>query len=445
VKHLAKAPVKASRQFVEFYDIDYEALYSYTFAPEVYAILNEVNRKVAARESLAEVMDFLFDSTIGFCPCSRITLCFFEEGGQRTVIRWTRDDDSPSQRQLTGLATDTHFTTLRGLLAKGKVRLIHDLPAFAALNPDSELTRVFVEEGYHSSMTSPLLCEGRCVGVLIRHSVQPHAFNERHVYQHLATAERLSQAVEAAARLEQVQQLNESYMEMLGFVSHELKSPLSSINMTANLLLGGYLGELSDKQRSKLESIIGKTDYLTALVRDYLELARLEGGSLHASPIKDVDFAADVVDQALSVVQSQLDEAQMKLSWRRPAQPLRVELDPNMLLIVMINLLSNAVKYGNRGGAIEIRTSLADGLLRVAVRNEGPGFPPEQKTHLFRKFSRLDTPELKKRKGTGVGLYTSWRIVRLHGGHIHAESAPGEWAEFSFQIPQPLVLSAAVE
>ena len=442
---MAEAPVRGSRQFVEFYEIDYEGLYSYEFAPEVYAILNVVNRKVAARESLAEVMDFLFDSTISFCPCSRISLCFFEEDGQRTVIRWTRDDDTSSVRELTGLATDTHFTTLRGLLAKGKVRLIHDLPAFAALNPDSELTRIFVEEGYHSSLTSPLISEGRSVGVLIRHSVQPAAFTEQHVYQHLATAERLSQAVEAAARYEQVQQLNESSMEMLGFVSHELKSPLSSINMTANLLLGGYLGDLSDKQRAKLESIVGKTGYLTGLVREYLDLARLEGGNLGARPVAGVDFAADVVDQALSVVQSQLDEARVKLSWQRPAEPLTVELDPGLLLIVMVNLLSNAVKYGNPGGGIEIGTSLADGLLQVAVRNEGPGFPAGQKSQLFRKFSRLDTPELKKRKGTGVGLYTSWRIVRLHGGHIHAESAPGQWAEFSFEIPQPLKLNAVAE
>jgi len=74
----------------------------------------------------------------------------------------------------------------------------------------------------------------------------------------------------------------------------------------------------------------------------------------------------------------------------------------------------------------------------LAVWNEGPGFPEAEKSRLFRKFSRLQTPELLKQKGTGVGLYTSWRIVRLHGGRIRADSEEGHWAEFRVELPQPL-------
>jgi len=103
--------------------------------------------------------------------------------------------------------------------------------------------------------------------------------------------------------------------------------------------------------------------------------------------------------------------------------------------VVMVNLLGNAVKYGKREGRIRIRAHTVDGRLRVSVWNEGPGFPPEEKPRLFRKFSRLRTPELLKRKGTGVGLYSTWRIIQLHGGRIWADSEPGQWAEFSFEIP----------
>jgi signal transduction histidine kinase len=74
----------------------------------------------------------------------------------------------------------------------------------------------------------------------------------------------------------------------------------------------------------------------------------------------------------------------------------------------------------------------------VSVWNEGPGFKPSQRAQLFRKFSRLDTPALTGRRGTGLGLYNAWRIVRLHGGRIRADSQPGEWADISFEIPQPL-------
>jgi hypothetical protein len=96
---------------------------------------------------------------------------------------------------------------------------------------------------------------------------------------------------------------------------------------------------------------------------------------------------------------------------------------------------------GREGGEIRVTLEVVRSrrikpeALRVSVWNEGPGFSPAQRNKLFRRFSRLDTPELKGTKGTGVGLYNSWRIVQLHRGHITAEAKKGEWAEFSFEIP----------
>ncbi|MBN1442160.1 MAG: ATP-binding protein, partial [Planctomycetes bacterium] len=109
----------------------------------------------------------------------------------------------------------------------------------------------------------------------------------------------------------------------------------------------------------------------------------------------------------------------------------------DLLRIALANLASNAIKYGRRGGEVRVSARLGPRGLRLAVWNEGPGFPPEQRSKLFRRFSRLTTPELKGRKGTGVGLYTVWRIAKLHGGRTGARSEPGQWAEFFVEIPQP--------
>jgi signal transduction histidine kinase len=100
--------------------------------------------------------------------------------------------------------------------------------------------------------------------------------------------------------------------------------------------------------------------------------------------------------------------------------------------------LGNAVKYGREEGLVRIHVEVRPKGVRVAVWNEGPGFHAEERPRLFRRFSRLRDPELLEQKGTGVGLYTSWRIVRLHGGSMDARSSQGEWAEFSLDIPQPL-------
>ncbi|MBU0639362.1 MAG: ATP-binding protein [Planctomycetes bacterium] len=93
----------------------------------------------------------------------------------------------------------------------------------------------------------------------------------------------------------------------------------------------------------------------------------------------------------------------------------------------------------HEAGEINLTVTRADDGLSVVVRNTGPGFPAEQRWRLFRKFSRVQSPELPQQKGTGIGLYTSWRIVRAYGGKIWATSEPGSWAEFSFTIPQPPV------
>ena len=121
-----------------------------------------------------------------------------------------------------------------------------------------------------------------------------------------------------------------------------------------------------------------------------------------------------------------------------PAGLQPVQCDPELLRIVLVNLLGNAVKYGEAGGALRVTLERGPDQLLVRVWNAGPGFREEERPRLFRKFSRLQAPELQGRKGTGVGLYTAWRIVHLHGGRLDAQSQPGQWAEFSVELPQPL-------
>jgi len=215
-----------------------------------------------------------------------------------------------------------------------------------------------------------------------------------------------------------------------------LKSPLSSIVMDATVLSDGYVGELSDPQRAVVAKMVNKAEYLLNLVREYLDLARIEGGELAIHPRAAVDLAGEVVEPACDIVKALAAGKQMTVERVYPAHPVTVTADPDLLKIVAVNLVGNAIKYGRDGGSVRVTVSpAAGGGVSLAVWNEGPGFPASQRPKLFRKFSRLDTPELRKRKGTGVGLYTSWRIVNLHGGRIAATSEEGAWAEFRVDLP----------
>ncbi|NLT93100.1 MAG: GAF domain-containing sensor histidine kinase, partial [Actinobacteria bacterium] len=301
----------------------------------------------------------------------------------------------------------------------------------------SHSSHLLVREGVRSSLTCPLIVEGRVLGFMFRDSREPNAFTSHHVDLEVSISERLSQAVEKAWRIEQLTTANRAYMEMLAFVSHEIKNPVASLVTDARLLQQGYLGALEPGQRDKIDRMIGKGEYLLSLVQDYLDLARIDGGDLSLTRRPDVDVLADVIAPSLDLVRSDLDARHMQLELDLPTETATAECDPGLLRIVVANLLSNAVKYGDEGGLVRLRLIREPSRLEVSVWNQGPGFAPEDKSRLFQRFSRLRTRGEAKR-GTGVGLYSAWRIVKLHNGRIRARSEPGAWAEFSFELPQPL-------
>lgn len=397
-------------------------------------VLETINQRIAGRESIQQTIDFLFERTRELCPCDRISVAFVEDDGRRVASHYTRTTYEPVLLKR-GYAEDLAGSSLAEVIASGRLRIIRDLEVYGREHPDSRSTRLLLREGVRSSMTCPLKVDDRNVGLLFRSARRPSAYGEQTARVHRAIAERLSQAVEKAYRIEQLAAANRAYTEMLGFVSHELKAPVASMVADAEVLAGGYLGELSAPQRDKLQRSITKGRYLLGLVGEYLQLARIESDELRVDARDRVDFVEQVVGPAVEIVASQIEAARMRLEQQIDANG-SVRCDPELMKIVLVNLLGNAAKYGRPDGEVRLTLRWDPDRLHVAIRNDGPGFPPEQRSRLFRKFSRIDTPELRRAKGTGVGLYTCWRIVNAHGGRIDARSEPGRWAEFSFWVPR---------
>lgn len=406
------------------------------FPEDEQAILDNVNDKVAAKASLGELMEFLFNAVQELYPCDRIGLAFLDDEGRRIVAHWTKALYEPILLA-PGYGEDLAQSSLHTVIDSGCSRIIYDLERYEEEHPMSASTRLLVREGVRSSMTCPLLVEERILGVLFLSAREPKVYTPYHARLWRALAERISQAVEKAWRIEQLTAANQAYNEVLAFVSHELKNPVASMMTDARVLVDGYLGELDSRQKQKLERLIKKGNYLLDLIREYLDLARMEGGSLRLNAA-DIFLEEEVLEPSFEIIQPQLQERGMRLERHFPDKPGMVSCDPSLLKIVMVNLLGNAVKYGQEGGLIRLRYENHPNRFLVSVWNEGPGFAAEERSRLFRKFSRLQSPELKARKGTGVGLYTAWRIAHLHGGRMDAHSKQGSWAEFTLEIPQPL-------
>lgn len=115
---------------------------------------------------------------------------------------------------------------------------------------------------------------------------------------------------------------------------------------------------------------------------------------------------------------------------------MELEADRDLLRIVYDNLIANAIKYGREGGKITLEAMDQDSVVSLSVSNEGAGIPADMLPRLFKKFSRLDVPAYRGKKGTGLGLYICNEIVEKHGGQVKAESKEGEWVRFSITLPK---------
>jgi two-component system NtrC family sensor kinase len=238
-----------------------------------------------------------------------------------------------------------------------------------------------------------------------------------------------------------VAEKNRAYLEMLGFVTHELKSPLASIVFGVGSLREGLLGPLTPAQEAALRSAAHSADYLQATIANYLNLSRIEEGEMRLA-LEDVPLQEAVVVPLVERLSELARERRMTICLD-VAPDLTARCDKGLMALVLENLLSNAIKYGGAGGRVRVSAHKAEDTITCSVWNDGPGFAPANAERLFRRFSRLREDRSDTKAGTGLGLYVSRQIVEGHGGRIWAESEPGHWACFSFTLPAALAVEPA--
>ncbi len=234
---------------------------------------------------------------------------------------------------------------------------------------------------------------------------------------------------------------NRNYMEMLGFVAHELKNPLASAILNVHTVKDGLVGELNATQKEALEAVARSLSYFGNMIKNYLDLSRLEKGELAVHKSR-FTLCSEVVEPVVGGLARGMQERKMVLENNIPPQ-MELEADRDLLRIVYDNLIANAIKYGREGGKITLEATEQDSVVTLSVSNEGAGIPADMLPRLFKKFSRLDIPAYRGKKGTGLGLYICNEIVEKHGGKIKAESKKGEWVRFSITLPKDGAASIA--
>ena len=228
--------------------------------------------------------------------------------------------------------------------------------------------------------------------------------------------------------------LNARYLDLVGMVSHELKGILASALLNACSVRDGYLGDVSAPQKKALDSVVRNLDYFDMTVKNFLNLSRIEKQELNLS-ITNVFLKEDVVDVSIDAFMRQAQAKNMTIENEIPFE-CTLSADASLLLMVMNNLIGNAIKYGPDNGSIRISLSETDDRATVSVYNSGRPLTDAETQKLFRRFSRLDaSPEARKARGTGLGLFLCKTIVETHGGTMRCEPK-SQGNSFSFTIPK---------
>jgi len=221
--------------------------------------------------------------------------------------------------------------------------------------------------------------------------------------------------------------LDEIRRDFVANASHELKTPLAAIQGYAELLA-------EETGHADVAVILNHARRMSKLVEDLLALSRLEARSMDPKP--RLLALGPFIARALQLIQPQADAKTLVLMQDTAAGPAEVVCDEEALLQILVNLLDNAVKYTPEGGRITVLARLEpDGRVTLAVRDTGPGIPPEHLPRLFERFYRVDKARSRELGGTGLGLAIVKHLADVLGGEAYLTSRPGEGTEAGIRLP----------
>jgi signal transduction histidine kinase len=239
----------------------------------------------------------------------------------------------------------------------------------------------------------------------------------------------LERASVAIAKLEEEKS---RFLRFLGIAAHDLKAPLTAIQGFLWVMLGGYAGELSDKQRNMMERSTYRIKGLLNLISDLLDIPRIETGQL-VQEMKQVSLN-QVIRASLGDLRTLAKQKKIKLKVELPKGLPKIRGSAPRLQQVITNLVNNAINYTPEG-SVTIRVNETDNEIRFEVVDTGIGIPPQELSRMFEDFFRASNVETK---GTGLGLSIAKRIIEAHGGRIWVESPcleTGKGSKFTFTLP----------
>lgn len=252
------------------------------------------------------------------------------------------------------------------------------------------------------------------------------------IHDHLG---RLSGIVAVLHDITEIKRLERMRREFVANVSHELKTPVTTIKGFTETLLDGAMDD-RETSREFLEIIDSETERLSRLIHDLLELSKIESKKVKLNN-KPVDISK-VIQNTVIKMQRQIEKAGLTVYLDLPGKPQTAVIDQDMIEQVLLNLVDNAVKYTPAGGSIKVKVAEENEEILVYVKDDGIGIPLKDLSRVFERFYRVDKTRSRDAGGTGLGLSIVKHIIEdVYGGKVGVNSKPGSGSEFFFTLPGP--------
>lgn len=409
-------------------------------------VLFEAAQRISSPLSTDEVLTAIVESTahaIGAKGCSLLLL-------------------SPDRQRLTHSATYglSDWYVRKGLLSadtslsqalRGRPVQILD----AAEDPGVQYRSQKVKEGIVSILAVPVTLNNDVIGVMRVYTSKPRQFSEEEIdfvesvaslgalalqkaWLHDTISKDLQQCNVDLSRLENEKR---NLFRFLSMTAHDLKAPLSAVQTYFGVILGGFAGDISDRQRNILRRCSTRVTELLELISDLLDISKIEAGQV-LTEMEEVSLDS-IVSRSVDTGRILADKKGIALEVDAPKRLPRLCAAGGRLQHVLTHLISNAVTYTEKGGSVRVKVTNDRSEVRFEVSDTGIGIPEDELSRVFTEFFRASNNV--KGKGSGLGISIAKRVVEAHGGRIWVESPcpdSGVGCRFAFTIPRQAMEAA---
>jgi len=302
------------------------------------------------------------------------------------------------------------------------------------------LLKTVEKEGFRGLLLAPLQAKNELLGLICLLYRQNETVVESTVSTLRALCDQVALVVrniqyneELAHKNDELTHLDQLKSDFMATMSHELRSPLTSIIGYSDMLLSGMTGELNEKQSAFVNSILKGGESLLNLINDVLDLTKIEAGRLELNR-ESVDLRAALLG-VLPVVKPRAQDKRIRISTFLPTDLPLVSADPGKLNQILLNLLTNGVKYSHENGSVSVEARTTGELVEIWINDVGIGIAKEDQGKVFQRFTQIDSSATRSQGGTGLGLAIVKELVELHGGTIRLQSKLGKGSSFIFTMP----------